>query len=44
MTACKCVRCGLYWSFTSGPAENFTAVTRFCPTCIALLPRYGGAV
>ncbi len=43
MTACKCVRCGLYWTFSAGPHENFTVVTKWCPTCVGLLPQMGGA-
>lgn len=39
MNASRCVRCGTYWAFTSGNHDSFTAITKFCPTCIAALPR-----
>lgn len=44
MNACRCVRCGQYWSFNSGSPDEFKVVTRWCPTCVALLPVYGGVV
>lgn len=31
----RCIRCHNYWSFNSGPHENFIIITRWCPTCIA---------
>ena len=36
MTSRVCVRCGHWWSFNTGK-QDFTVITRFYPTCVAIL-------
>lgn len=39
LTACLCIRCGQFWATNGGPVDNFSIVTKFCPDCVATLPR-----
>jgi hypothetical protein len=34
MNTARCVRCGSYWSFNSGPIANFEVISRWCPDCV----------
>lgn len=34
MNGARCHRCGLFWAFSSGPHDNFSVITKFCPDCI----------
>lgn len=42
MNGSKCARCGEFWAFTSGPHDNFRAITILCPMCIGSLPIVAG--
>jgi hypothetical protein len=44
MTADRCQRCNGIWASNSGPRENFSLVTRFCPECLATLPLMGAGI
>jgi hypothetical protein len=43
LTKCECKRCGQPWTTNAGPRDNFSLVTKFCPDCVATLPRWGMA-
>lgn len=38
MTALQCIQCGTRWATNAGPRDNFTAITKLCPGCVAKLP------
>jgi len=33
----RCIRCGQYWAYTSGPLTNFKIITKWCPDCVAVV-------
>lgn len=41
LTGCLCNRCGQFWATNAGPRDNFSLVTKFCPDCVATLPKLG---
>lgn len=43
MNATACIRCGYFWSFNSGAPQNFSVITKYCPTCVTHLPQLGDA-
>lgn len=35
MTGARCVRCGMFWSFTHNNPDAFRFICSLCPICIS---------